>query len=80
MRLIGVTHKCPHPDCTVQVDTDVFACSEHWRRLPVGLRHLINKRYREFIKFRSTYHLAALRNIQAEGIAFFERKKDQPAA
>jgi hypothetical protein len=72
------THKCPHPECSVQVESTRFACGKHWLRLPVGMRALINRRYREFIKFRSNYHLEALRRAQAEGVEFF-KPKDGPA-
>lgn len=71
------THKCPHPECPQQIAPDQFACGMHWLRLPAGLRHLINRRYRDYVKRRSMYHLGALRRAQAEGIEFFTPKESQ---
>jgi hypothetical protein len=31
-------HVCPHPACTVQVPSLIWACAEHWQGLPPEVR------------------------------------------
>jgi hypothetical protein len=32
------THKCPGPECDIQVDHDLLACPRHWYQVPKAIR------------------------------------------
>ena len=40
------THKCPHPQCEVEIENGHLACPPHWYQLPNPLRREIWKAYR----------------------------------
>lgn len=41
-------HKCPHPDCDIQMPFHILACKPHWFMLPQELRSEINMTWRRF--------------------------------
>ena len=36
-------HPCPAPGCEARVERDRYACKVDWFRLPLPLRHAINR-------------------------------------
>lgn len=42
-----MSHTCHAPDCTRQVPPKMFACREHWFRLPKNIRDAIWREYRD---------------------------------
>ena len=36
-----VTHECPAPVCTEQVDLDMLMCPRHWYQIPKPLRRAV---------------------------------------
>ena len=41
------THKCPHPNCDVQLPTHIFACKPHWFAIPKNLRNALNRAWHD---------------------------------
>lgn len=39
-------HTCPHPDCEIPVEDEMFACRKHWFSLPQDIRSPIWTAYR----------------------------------
>jgi hypothetical protein len=37
----ALTHECPAPACTEQVDPDVLMCPRHWYQVPKPLRRAV---------------------------------------
>lgn len=54
-----MTHTCPAPGCTVEVDSEQLACSRHWFSIPKDLRDELWEAYRGNGK-GSARHFAAI--------------------
>jgi hypothetical protein len=55
-----VTHVCPAPGCTVDVDDEQLCCSRHWYSIPKHLRDELWNAYRSGTGIGKARHLAAV--------------------
>lgn len=53
------THTCLWTGCTRQIATRLWACQQHWFKLPLPLRRRILKAYDPVARVQSAEHAAA---------------------
>lgn len=58
----AATHRCPAPDCPLDVPRSQFACREHWYALPKSLRDEITASFR--VGALSKPHIEAMGRAQ----------------
>ena len=56
-----LTHECPAPVCTEQVDLDMLMCPRHWYLVPKPLRRAVWIAWRRGAGAGSPAHRAAMR-------------------
>ncbi len=57
----ALTHECPAPVCTEQVDPDMLMCPRHWYQVPGPLRRAVWIAWRRGAGAGSPAHRAAMR-------------------
>lgn len=59
-------HKCPVPDCNIQVSRRYLMCNGHWRRVPKEIQDRVYNGWREVMRERkfANYKAARLEAIQ----------------
>jgi hypothetical protein len=56
-----VTHECPAPTCTEQVDPAMLMCPRHWYQVPKPLRSALWRAWQRGAGAGSPAHTAAMR-------------------
>lgn len=68
--MIGPTHTCPAPGCTVQVPQSQLACRPHWYSIPSEIRSRLWAGYRSKDTVRHGQALAdAISFLKAKALA-----------
>ena len=57
----ALTHECPAPACTEQVDPDMLLCPRHWYQLPKPLRRAVWIAWNHSAGAGTPAHRAAMR-------------------
>ncbi|MGH3189412.1 MAG: hypothetical protein ACRDPY_08615 [Streptosporangiaceae bacterium] len=57
----SLTHECPAPVCTDQVDPDMLMCPAHWRQVPKPIRRAVWIAWNRGAGAGSRAHVAAMR-------------------
>jgi len=55
-----MTHRCPGPRCTHQVDDNMLMCGRHWRMVPAPLQRAVWAAWRNGEGRYSPEHTAAI--------------------
>jgi hypothetical protein len=58
---LTMTHECPAPVCTEQIDPDMLMCPRHWYQVPKPLRRAVRIAWRRGAGAGSPAHTAAMR-------------------
>jgi hypothetical protein len=56
-----MTHQCPGPGCTEQVDPDMLMCPFHWYEIPKPVRRAVYIAWNRGVGVGTSAHRAAIR-------------------